>query len=384
MLLINAAFVGGYGAARKTYSLVQNLKELNIDYVLSTDSVFLPKLKVFGLEPDIVIPWNESHEQRYQSVEETLRSVSYSVMISLGWRTFVPYDAVQRDIPAAIIDGGWPEVLQPWPGEFCHEIYKSLKAYCLTCHFPGPDDLLPTESGINFEWISQPFGAKEIQWHQDLTLATKRDQRSSLGIPELEELGTNKLIFLNMAPDYLDPWQISWLGGWMTAAQTDECRGFVTRLLVELDNAGGYTLFMLEQLEQEMLPVLERCKLGVITRDFLDPTTHHLLRCASDVVLCRAIRDVSSAQLALSGHPCVLHTICPAREGYMGEWESALYAQEIGIAKSIPHESVSLAEAIKEWMDSPEAKQVSKNAATVAAEFSQKKGITHIFELLGY
>ena len=384
MLLVNAAFVGGYGATRKTYSLVQNLKGLNVDFLLSTDSVFLSKLQLFGVEPDIVIPWVQSHEQKYQGVEETLSNVSYSAMISLGWRTFVPYDAVQKGIPAVIVDGGWPEVLQAWPGEFCHEIYKDLEAYCLTCHFPGPDDLLPRESGINFEWLSQPFGTREIQWHQELMHAAKSDLRSSLGIPELEELDTTKLIFLNMAPDYLDPWTLSWVGGWMTAAQVDECRGFVTRLLVELDDAGGYTLFMLEQLKKEMMPVLERCKLEVISRDFLDPRTHHMLRCASDVVLCRAIRDVSSAQLALSGHLCVLHTICPASEGYMGEWESALYAQEMGIAKAVHHESVSLAEVIEEWMDSSEAKQVSQRAAVVAAEFSQKKGVPNILELLGY
>lgn len=384
MLLVNAAFVGGYGASRKTYSLVQNLREHDVDFKLSTDSVFLPKLRSFGLEPDIIIPWEEKPEDKYRSVQTTLAQVEYTAMMSLGWRTFVPYDAMKKNVPAIIIDGGWPEALQDYPGEFCHEVYKSLRAYCLTCHFPGPDHLLPQNSAINFKWISQPFGDSEIHWHHEVGRIPKAELRHSLvtDIPELKNLGKKKLVFLNMSSDYVDPGQLSWIGGWMTASQLDECRGFVTRLIVELSKTDTYILFLLESIKRQFLPVLSNFPLEVISHEFLDPETHHKLRCASDVVLCRAIRDVSSAQLALSGHQCVLHSIAPAREAYMGEWDSALYAQEMGIAKPVAHEKMSLLEIISDWNNSPEAEAISREATKVASDFAQKRGVEYLLKLL--
>lgn len=382
MLLVNAGFVGGFGAYRKARSLVQRLAELNVDYLLMTDSRQQSKLEAFGLHPSIVVPWQEENEWNYQWAEMYLNKRPYDCMISFGWRTFVPAHAVKTGKPVIIVDGGWPETLQPYPGEFCREVYEGLQAYCLTTHFSGCAEWLPP--GIRFEWVSQPFSIGEVAWHQEVG---NRDRASIIRdlvpvIPELHEL-RGKFVFLNMAPDYIWPWTLDRVGGWLTAEQLDECLGFVTRLLVELDQ-GGHTVFIPDVMASHFRPVLAQChNLRVIERPFLDFTTHHLLRLAADVVICRAIRDVSSAQLALSGQTA-LHMICPARGGYMGEWTSVLEAERIGIARGVAHEEVPLMETIEAWLAGDESMTVAKKSAAVANEFFHRLGPDYLLSLLGY
>ena len=51
-LLVNASFVGGYGATRKVISFTQALKGKGLPYQLVTDSRFKPKLDQMGIPAD--------------------------------------------------------------------------------------------------------------------------------------------------------------------------------------------------------------------------------------------------------------------------------------------------------------------------------------------
>ena|SRR3989344_1832818 len=382
MLLVNASFVGGYGATRKVLSLIKALEERKVDYQLVTDIRFRTKLDDMHIRYDHVIPWGQASVDKYHAVDGALKRITYDAMISFGWRTFVPAHAVSKGKPCIIVDGGWPEALQDWPGEFCHDVYKALAAYCLTTHFVDTRlyKLLPQDSRINFEWIAQPFGTDEIDWH--VNLANKRlELRNVLKkrFPLLD--GDSKLVFLNMSPDYVDPRQFDHAGGFLTSAQYDECRGFVSRLIVELDQSDNYTLFMLENVRRQVEPIIATCKnLLVFSEDFLDAETHHQLRCAADLVLCRAIRDVSSAQVALSGQR-VLHTICPARDGYMGELDSARIAQHMGIATVLEHELEAIVPKIQHCIESDTT--VAMKAQTIAERFTRLKGVDYLLNLVG-
>lgn len=379
-LLVNASFVGGFGAIRKLLSFQRALAARNIEYELVTDSGFAQKLTLFGISAQHVIPLAEGNARQYMRVQKALADVDYDAMVSFGWRTFVPTDAVEKDRPCVIIDGGWPEVLEEWPSPFCLETYQELRAYCLTSHFssPGLSALLPQNSGIPFLWISQPFSPEEVEGYA----AGQGDKESLVqDFPELGQ-GHERLVFLSMSPDYLDPWQLDHAGGWMSAQQVDECLGFVTRLVVELDQQPGTLLFMLEGLRQQVAPTLARTKnLRVFSRKFLDPELHHGLRCAADLVICRAIRDVSSAQLALSGQK-VLHAICPARGDYMGEAASADVAQGMNIARRLRHEEVPLAQGILDYLESPSRDEVAARAQEVALSFWQERGVDYLLSLL--
>lgn len=391
MLLVNASFVGGFGACRKALALTKSLRQHKVPFRMCTDSLFVQKLGRFGVKPEVVIPWAPDNEGKYRNVERALAGVDYTAMISLGWRTFVPADAVQKGRPAVIIDGGWPERLEPYPGEFCEEVYKGLAAYCLTSHFPVPvaESWLPElPPGIRFQWVGQPFSLDEFIWHRQLRqwVFLRMEVRRLKAIQRFPELlrPYKRFVFLNMAPDYVQPWQFERVGGWMTSEQLDECRGFVTRLIAELNAMGGCLVFMLSDIADQFRGALKQCKnLRVVERRFVDPATHHVLRMLADVVICRAIRDVSSAQLALSGQK-VLHMICPARGDYMGEWTSAMEAEEMGIAKMISHEEGSLGGAIEEWIASPESSRVADKAAKVAEAFLEEVGVPSILEVLGY
>jgi len=380
MLVVNASFVGGFGAARKVVSFTKALRERNVPYKLITDSAFKGKLEAMGVPYDFIVPWErgDSNQAKYYSVREVMSSVSYDAMVSFGWRTYVPNDATIKGIPCVIVDGGWPEVLQEMPGEFSFEVYRKLEAYCLTTHFytPEMDGFLP--EGIRFEWIAQPFSSEEIDWHLGLkgTRNLLRRQMEAR-FPELDT--TSKIVFLNMHSDYVNSWQLDYVGGFMTARQLDECRGYVTRLLVELDTQDNL-LILHRDIAEQVRAVVAGCKrLKVLELTNLDPNTqHHQLRCSADIVFARAIRDVSSAQLALSGQP-TLHTICPARDGYMGEWDSVLLAESLGIAKPIAHEDVSLSEVMKEGIDA----KITQCAVETAERFSRERGVSYLLDLLG-
>ena len=168
----------------------------------------------------------------------------------------------------------------------------------------------------------------------------------------------------------------------MTPAQLDECRGFLSRLVVELDHGPKALLFMLDAVKKQIEPLIENLKnLRIFSRPFLEANMHHQLRCASDVIFCRAMRDVSSAQLALSRQK-VLHTICPARDGYMGELDSAIIADQMGIAKLIRHEKQSIKEVVNEYISDQDSTKVATKAQKVAQEFFMSRGVAYLVELL--
>ena len=119
-LLVNASFVGGYGATRKVISFIQALKEKGLSYQLATDSRFKSKLDQMQITADFIIPYQQNPLAAYQAVNRTLAKVNYQAMVSFGWRTFVPANAIDRGKSCVIIDGGWPDVLEDWPGQFSY------------------------------------------------------------------------------------------------------------------------------------------------------------------------------------------------------------------------------------------------------------------------
>ncbi len=372
MLLVNSSFVGGLGAARKTASFLKNIKHKN--HILFTDSASVEKLELVGLKPHIVVDISQECSQKdiYSAVKNSLKPVKYDAMISFGWRTYVPADAIERNKPAVIVDGGWPEQQQISPGPFWKEVYDNLKAYCLTNHFYHQelDRLLNDGDKMPYQWIFHPFSNEEIRWHTEL--------RDKLKTGEIR-LPYNKrgyaTIFLDMGKDYVQPHQGSFTGGWLKPRQLDECRGFLTRLLVELDSVHeSILLFLNESIAQQCEPIIRKCRnLKVVPFPDLSPEGHHILRAGADLVLLRAARNVGAAQVALSNVPA-LHIICPSTDDYMGEASSCKIAEKMGIAISADHENVSLADTILNHLESSRSCQVSRLAQQAALSFWKTNG----------
>lgn len=379
MLLINSSFVGGLGAARKTASFIKHING-RIDYRLLTDSASVEKLVLVGLQPDKVITIEEASppEKIYDAVHSSLSSIEYEAMISFGWRTFVPANAIERNKPVVIVDGGWPECLGDYPSPFWKEIYTSIKSYCLTSHFfhPEMNNLLKQYREIPFKWIFHPFQVDEIRWHTELRDNLIKN-RSSLPY----YLPGHRSIFLNMNEEYVEPTQGSFTGGWLKPSQLDECRGFVTRLLMELDGAKEpLVLIVSREIARQFEPVISCCRtLKVMPRPPLNIEKHHIWRAGADLVLVRAARSVGAAQVALSNTPA-LHMICPARDDYMGELSSCKIAERMGIAKFVDHEKMSLRDAILDHLDSKISQELSWQAQIQALSFWQTNGPESLLE----
>lgn len=381
MLLINSSFVGGLGAARKTASLVKSI-ERRVNYLLFTDSEGVGKLELVGLRPDLVvtIPDGSAPENVYAAVRNRLSSVKYDAMISFGWRSYVPADAIERSKPVVIVDGGWPERFEGYPSPFWKDIYCKVNAYCLTNHFfsPGLADLPKHSSEVPFRWVFHPFQEDEVQWHVGLRskLNTLREH-----LPYYE--AGRRVIFLNMNPDYIDPMQGTFTGGWLNPKQLDECRGFVTRLLVELDSVKNpLSLLVHRDIARQFAPVIAQCRrLRVVPCPALNPEEHHIWRTGADLVLLRSTRSVGAAQVALSNVP-TLHVICPTSDDYMGEQSSCKIAQSMGIAESIDHEAISLSDAIMNYLDSNRPAEVARKAQFEALSFWRMNGPDTLLELM--
>jgi len=383
LLIVNASFVGGLGGARKAVSFSRHLRNRGIAFKLVTDSQSLGKLRLFGLEPEVVFPVHPtmSASDIYAQVREAMRAVSYDAMVSFGWRTFVPADAVWRSKPVVIVDGGWPRSINDWPSPFCREVYEKLAAYCLTNWFCDHrlDGLLPGNVGINFQWIAQPLDEVEIAWH--LAVAEYRED----GRDHSDREGAPRRILLDMNPDYIDPRQGTFTAGWLTPGQLDECRGFVSRLLVELDSAKEpLELIMHEEISREFAPVRSRChNLKVTSHKSLPPSHHHRLRVESDLSITRATRCVGTTQAALSQVP-TLHAVCPATDDYMGERSSCRIAERLGIAASVDHEAECLQDGIIGYLNSDRARETARLAQSTALSFWRERGPDFLLELLGF
>ncbi|MBK9278327.1 MAG: hypothetical protein IPM93_09150 [Candidatus Obscuribacter sp.] len=387
MLLINSSFVGGLGGASKAAGFVHHLNQRAIEYRLVTDLRSVEKLNLVGLTPDIVFEATPdmSADSIYKEVRQQLRSVKYDGMLSFGWRTFVPANAIERSVPAIIIDGGWPERLEDMPSPFCKDIYRQLKAYCLTNYFFDRrlGDLLPMKDQINFQWIAQPFPKEDVSWFRALAEARKAHSLNHAGAEKATSAKAKCTIFLDLNPEYIDMHQGTFTGGWLTPRQLDECRGFVSRLLIELDAAKHpLQLVLHEKIVAELSPVVSKCKnLKIIGHPSLPPAEHHKLRNTADLVLLRASRCVGAAQTALSMVPA-LHTICPTARDYMGESYSAAIAEDLGIACCLNHEGFSLREGIMDYLDSGKAAQVAQRAQEMAISTWQERGPDFVLNLL--
>jgi hypothetical protein len=381
MLLINSSFVGGLGAARKAASFVKFI-ENRINYSIFTDSASANKLELFGLKPDkiVTVPDECGSEDIYSAVRDSLSSIKYDTMISFGWRTYVPADAISRDKPVLIVDGGWPERFESYPSPFWKDVYKKVDAYCLTNHFGNPEltGLLSPHGEARFQWIFHPFQESEVLWHINVRNNLKQVKES---LPYY--LPGHRVIFLNMDHDYISPKQGTFTGGWLDPQQVDECRGFVTRLIVELDALKQPILLLMhEKISAQFEPVIAQCNsLKVFSYPTLPLEQHHIWRAGADLVLLRAARSVGAAQVALSNIPA-LHTICPASGNYMGELSSCKIAQEMGIAEFVDHQNVSLAEAIMNHLDSDRAKELAAQAQIEALRFWYSNGPENLLDLM--
>ncbi len=380
MLLINSSFVGGLGAARKTASFIKHIR--NVNYILFTDFASIEKLELVGLKPDrvVVVPKNCSDEEVYSSVKESLLPIKYDAMISFGWRTYVPADAIERQKPAVTVDGGWPERLESYPSPFWKDVYSQLKVYCLTNYFYAPelDELVKHRTKVPYQWIFHPFSEDEIRWHIELRQKLKNGKIS----PPYHKQG-QATIFLDMNQDYVEPNQGMFTGGWLKPRQLDECRGFITRLIVELDSVREPLSLLLHQnIALQFEPVIKKCrKLNVVSFPSLSPEGHHILRASCDLVLLRATRNVGAAQVALSNTPA-MHMICPTSDDYMGELSSCKIAEKMGIAESVNHEMVSLADAIMNYLNSSKSIEVSNLAQEKALSFWKSKGPDSLLDLV--
>jgi hypothetical protein len=382
MLLVNSSFVGGLGGARKAACLIQHLNQRAIKYRLVTDCHSLDKLRLVGLNPDVVFDVSSgmSSSQLYREVGQRLRRIEYDGMISFGWRTYVPLNAVERSKPAIIIDGGWPRTVEGMPSPFCKDVYQQLTAYCLTNFFFDVrlDSLLPLEHKIPFRWIAQPFDKEEVAWLKSLADRKSKKTRMHTG-------GSgSSTIFLDMNPEYVDPRQGTFTGGWLTPRQLDECRGFVSRLIVELDSAREpLVLVVHEKIARQLGPVVSKCvNLKIICHPSLPPAEHHQLRAGADLVILRAIRCVGATQAALSLVPA-LHAICPAAEEYMGEKYSCEIAEDLEIACSLDHEAASLRDGIMQHLYSQKSSDTATRAQQVALQSWKERGPDYILNLLG-
>ncbi|MBY0357242.1 MAG: hypothetical protein K2W82_04505 [Candidatus Obscuribacterales bacterium] len=379
MLLVNSSFVGGFGAARKAASFVKHIEQ-HTDFFLLTDSASLEKLKLVGLEPDRVINIKEnfSAKEIYAAVETSLTALKYDALVSFGWRTFVPAAAVEKGVPAVIVDGGWPERLESHPSPFCKDVYTKLKTYYLTSHFFSPElnNLLSHREEIAFEWMFHPFQEKEIRWHTKI-----RDKLKGQRLPYY--LPGYKTIFLDMSWDYVDPKQAIFTGGWLKPKMLDECRGFVTRLLMELDSSGESLLLIVQQnIAKQFEPVIAQCRtLKVVACPALSPEEHQIWRAGADLVLLRAARSVGAAQVALSDTPA-LHMICPASDDYMGELSSCKIAEKMGIAKFMSHENESLAQAVMNHLESGKSLEIAKQVQSEALSFWKTNGPDCLLDLV--
>ncbi|MBY0546495.1 MAG: hypothetical protein K2W95_04345 [Candidatus Obscuribacterales bacterium] len=382
--MINSSFVGGLGGARKAAAFIHHLDRRGVAHRLVTDRQSLDKLELVGLTPDLVfdVSPDMSSSTVYREVRQSLRRVGYDCMISFGWRTYVPLNGIERSKPTIIIDGGWPEILAAMPSPFCKDVYRELTAYCLTSHFFDArlNKLLPEEPQIPFKWIAQPFGTEEISWLQSLADKRRMGNRDRFISTE----PNTRTIFLDLNPEYIDPRQGTFTGGWLTPRQLDECRGFVSRLIVELDTANGpVALTMHERIAQQLSPIISGCKmLRVIGHPSLQPAEHHRLRAEADLVLMRATRCVGATQTAISLVP-VLHTICPTAKDYMGEQYSCQIATDLGIANSIDHEAVSLRDGIMSYLNSPAAYDTARSAQEAALRAQMERGPDYLLSLAG-
>lgn len=363
-------------------AFVRYLNRRSIDHRLITDCHSLSKLRLLGFNPDIVFDVSPgmSSSAIYKEVEQRLRQIHYDHMVSFGWRTYVPYNAIVRDKPAVIIDGGWPRILADMPSPFCKDVYKELRAYCLTNYFFDKrlNNLLPTSCGIPFTWIAQPFDQEEISW-----LKALGEEREASGA--LASESTRPMIFLDMNPEYIDPRQGTFTGGWLTPRQLDECRGFVTRLIVELEREKSEPLCLIihELIGKQLGPVVTKCKtLKVVCHQALSSGDHHRMRVSADLVLLRAARCVGAAQAAFSRLPA-LHVICPAADDYMGEAYSCEIAKDLGIAQAIDHEESSLRDGIMKFLYSQELIDTASRAQAVALQAHRGLGPDYILSLLG-
>jgi len=180
-----------------------------------------------------------------------------------------------------------------------------------------------------------------------------------------------------MDPLYISLPQPSQANGSITTEQLSECRYFVKELLHEL-NKQKVVLILHNNIAEQFRPEIAKCNNLIIQElSNLDPNTHHQLRCSSDVVLARAIRDVSSAQLALSGQPTI-HTICPTHGDYMGEWKSTLLAANLGIAIPFSVRNDNLSDILSVGVE----EKVTQRAFEIAKKFSKERGVTYLLNLL--
>jgi hypothetical protein len=383
MLLVNSSFVGGLGAARKAASFVYFLKKKQIPYCIFTDSNSVAKLKLVGLNPDLIVTndTGSSPEYLYQTVNNALKHVAYDAMVSFGWRTYVPFDAVMRSKPVIIIDGGFPERFEDWPSPFCLDVYSKLTAYCLTNYFFSSklENILPTEKQIPFTWIAQPFDEKEISWHIEL-IQNKISLQEKLPYHET----SYRHILLDMNPDYVSAKQGTYTGGWLSPRQIDECRGFVSRLIVELDQSNEkISLIINENIVDEFQTLVNSCnKVKIIAQPSLEAKEHHLWRLGSNLVLHRAVRCVGTTQTALSRIPN-LKIVCPSSEDYMGELSSCQIAQTLGVADAIDHQNTSLAKGILDYMESKQLDITTDISYDAAFSFWKWRGPEYILSLIG-
>ncbi len=352
-LLLATGFVDGRGGSKMVSWFYDEMKARGVRVIVATNSMYKYKLNELGVPCDITIDLRpeDSKETIYEKCVAGLRDVPYDAMVSIGWRTYWPYDAYKKGIPYVLVDGGIPSHYGGYPTEFIKEVYKNTALFLMTTWFPWvapKNDLIPT-----IKVVTQPYPYERVERMKKLRTKTKQEAREALAsmYPIVKEYEYDTMVYLNMSDAYVDAFNHypnnrnfvdpygHLLADYMDFKEIEPSLFFLHNLIAGFEtNYPGKVLiyFMQEKTLKIAQPILDMCRrVKAFAPQRLDLDVDPLIKKAADINICRATNCDNQADLSLIGEPCVTSVV---PRNYMDEDTAAVQAEKLGICHQIHYD----------------------------------------------
>lgn len=373
-ILLATGFVGGRGSSKAIRWAYDGFKERGFEPIIASESMYLYKLQNLNLKPDYVVnrsPQN-SDESIYKKTADVLKKIDFDYLLAFQPRTYFSYFALQNKKPYTIVEYSVPEIFDRYPSPRIGQVYEQANLYLCLCPFPY-DTPIP-KNMTNVVICSQPYPQSRLNYADQVKLLTQNQAREKLCryYPELRKYRYDRLVFLNINDEYINPFNISpnnlgfsdqygiQQNGYLRLNDFDQTIGFVNRLIAGLEtNFSGRTLvYMLEKVKEFVAPVLKRCKkVTAFSRPapFVDLETDLLLKQAADINLCRAALCDNQCDLYLLNKPCVT-SVVPLN--FMNEDKAILVAKKRKTTYLIPYNDPDYIKKLAKFVDGKKTQKI--------------------------
>lgn len=341
-ILIDVSLTGGRGAAKKSYEFIRRCQEEGVRYALLTSKDFAPKLQEFGITPDFVVKvaLGDRVECIQEKYLETLKSIPFDALVRFGARMPGPTACLKLGKPFVIVDGGLPDVLEPYPSLYNKEAYQKAKKYIITSQFPWRFPLQLDLMNVEVGYFT--LSKAQITTTRGLRGASKRVLRKRIEDRGLVLSGLEDDWFLNLmlTDDYVaDALNRKTYGGWLNARDYDACVGFVRRLITDIgiQFSRRATLFLdrgVAALVADLAALYKNITLLTYGGEW-DYELEILLQAYADVNISRAANY--QPFVALLGNGGSVTTPVPA-DGYMNEDAAAYQLKAFGMTEVIEYD----------------------------------------------